>query len=191
MVRRGDVSLFNDVHRWMAMEVDEIETLRARHQRLNSRRKETLTLAASQLRKDTDERKKQVNEFSLELEQYTLRKFDLLKDDVVAAHIQKSHTENGGGDSDDHARKQRQLHTLCKDLDVMHTSLLHVSKDMVNLFETCCGPAEGEIPHHTEDVLDTSRHAPLALAAKAASTVAAAAASQARESIVPVLPSPL
>merc|ERR1740121_1347237 len=101
-------------------------------------------MASSQLQIDTEERKKQVNDFSLELEQYTLRKFDLLKDDVVAAHIQKR--SDACGELDDHNRKQRQIQGLCKDLDVLNRSLTHVSGDMVTLYETCCGPAEGELP---------------------------------------------
>mmetsp|Transcript_17121 Transcript_17121/g.40247 ORF Transcript_17121/g.40247 Transcript_17121/m.40247 type:complete len:166 (-) Transcript_17121:244-741(-) len=137
------VSLFNDVHRWIAMQSDEIGNLRARHQRLNSRRKEATQACLQQLQRDTAERKQQVNDFSLELEQFTLRKFDLLKDDVIAAHIQQRF-EDSGNDADDFNRKQREIDTLCKEVDVVHDALHGVSAAMVKLVETCCGPAEWE-----------------------------------------------
>mmetsp|Transcript_108344 Transcript_108344/g.316983 ORF Transcript_108344/g.316983 Transcript_108344/m.316983 type:complete len:158 (+) Transcript_108344:123-596(+) len=144
MVRGGDnVSLFNDVHRWIAMQADEIEGLRTRHKRLNSRRTEAIQNCTQQMQKDTVERKKQVNEFSLELEQYALRKFSLLKDDIVAAHIQQRFEDNGN-DADDFNRRQRDITGLCKNVDVAHHSLYNVATSMQRLVENCCGPAEWE-----------------------------------------------
>mmetsp|Transcript_21511 Transcript_21511/g.59656 ORF Transcript_21511/g.59656 Transcript_21511/m.59656 type:complete len:169 (-) Transcript_21511:82-588(-) len=144
MVRGNEnVALFSDVHRWLAHQSDEIENLRARHQRLNGRRKEAIQACNQQLQRDTAERRKQVNEFSLELEQYTLRKFDLLKDDVIAAHVQQRF-EDAGNEADDFGRKQRDIRNVCRNLDEVHNSLHDVAASMVNLVENCCGPAEWE-----------------------------------------------
>mmetsp|Transcript_3401 Transcript_3401/g.6825 ORF Transcript_3401/g.6825 Transcript_3401/m.6825 type:complete len:159 (+) Transcript_3401:36-512(+) len=146
MVRGGEsVALFNDVHRWIAMQADEIESLRVRHQRLNGRRKEAIQVCNQQLQKDTVERKKQVNDFSLELEQYTLRKFSLLKDDVIAAHIQQRF-EDSGNDADDFNRRQRDISGVCNNIDSLHSSMCNVSASMQNFVKTCCGPADWEQP---------------------------------------------
>merc|ERR1740121_2070077 len=113
MDKPGDgVTLFNDVHRWMAMQSEEMRDLIARHRKLTARRKEAIAVLDDTLTRDSAERKKTVNEFSLELEQYTLRKFDLLKEDVTAAHMHKTETENTALQQDDYSRKQRQITNL-------------------------------------------------------------------------------
>lgn len=137
-----NVVLFNDVHRWLARQAEDIEHLRCRHHRLTDRRKDAVASLAQQLQKDVNERKKQVNEFSLELEQYTLRKFDLVKDDLVAAHLAQKHEVAAGGLQAD--RKSQQIHLVCKDLDDMHDALCGISDRMVHLVDTCCSMTEME-----------------------------------------------
>mmetsp|Transcript_12435 Transcript_12435/g.35586 ORF Transcript_12435/g.35586 Transcript_12435/m.35586 type:complete len:163 (-) Transcript_12435:167-655(-) len=137
MVAGETVGIFSDVHRWLAIQAEEIEMLRSRHRRLTVRRKDTIQNVAGQLSKDVVERKTQVNEFSLDLEQYTLRKFDLLKDDLVAAHLASRH------EAEDHLkgttdRKHHQIHRLCKNLDILHHALLGVNDKMVDLVDNCC-----------------------------------------------------
>jgi len=165
MAVKGNVPLFNDVHRWVALQADEIETLRARHQRLNTRRKEAIAMCNQTLKRDTDERKKQMNEFSLEMEQYTLRKFDLLQDDVYAAHLEKSHAENdelAWDEVDNIPRKQRRINTLSGEMDILHDSLAKVCHSMVDLAKACCGPSAvisssaGQTHHQAAAVMDAT-----------------------------------
>merc|ERR1719356_2014799 len=101
------LELFHDLHRWFNLQADDIESMKARHHRLNTRNMQAVERLQTQLHRDVAERKKQVNEFSLELEQYTLRKFDLLSDDIARAHLEKSCAETAGV-AEETMRKQRQ-----------------------------------------------------------------------------------
>mmetsp|Transcript_1150 Transcript_1150/g.2837 ORF Transcript_1150/g.2837 Transcript_1150/m.2837 type:complete len:170 (+) Transcript_1150:79-588(+) len=156
MGRAADgVSLLNDVHRWIAAQSDEIESLRGRHQRLTAARQNAIAACAKELERDSSERKKQVNEFGVELEQYTLRKFDLLKDDVEAAHLQANYPKENTGSE----RRQKQIHDMSKDLDRAYKALGGISKAWVDLIDNCCEPTEFEKSGRSSFLADTDRPA--------------------------------
>eukprot|EP00928_Gymnodinium_smaydae_P046968 TRINITY_DN31313_c0_g1_i1.p1 TRINITY_DN31313_c0_g1~~TRINITY_DN31313_c0_g1_i1.p1 ORF type:complete len:232 (-),score=36.49 TRINITY_DN31313_c0_g1_i1:146-739(-) len=144
--RQSNVELFHDLNRWLASQLDEIETVRKRHARLNTRSKEAIDKIAHQLQCDSSDRRREVNEFSLEMEQYTLRKFDLLTDDIAAAHREQQFAESTSA-ADDYIRKQRQISDLCIGVDVMHDSLLKVSKAWTSFVAGHCGPGAIDRPH--------------------------------------------
>ncbi|CAE8629133.1 unnamed protein product [Polarella glacialis] len=138
MVRGAEgVELFSDVRRWIAVQAEELEVLRARHQKLTHRRKEAIVKIAQEVPKDTIERKQQVNDFSLEMEQLALAEFDVLKEDIVAEHVRQKSSESSPA-GNDIQRKQRQINALAIDVDQLHGSLLVISGHMGDFSEKFC-----------------------------------------------------
>eukprot|EP00933_Yihiella_yeosuensis_P078871 TRINITY_DN9080_c0_g1_i2.p1 TRINITY_DN9080_c0_g1~~TRINITY_DN9080_c0_g1_i2.p1 ORF type:complete len:146 (-),score=35.15 TRINITY_DN9080_c0_g1_i2:207-644(-) len=139
--RRADnaegINLFTDVHRWIQVQGAEIALLRARHQALHEKKVETVAKLSAQLEQDVAERRAKVNDFSLELEQYSLRKFETLKEDIIAAHLAQKQAEAESADSNIQ-RKQRQINLLCKQLDETYETLGEVAETMVGFGKVYC-----------------------------------------------------
>lgn len=124
-------SLFTDVHRWLALQADEIEMLKQRHRRNDDTRKSAIEKCNKNLQRDISERKKQLNEFSIEMEKYTLRKIDMLHHELAAHHLNQKH---------DDTMQQQQINRLCDDLDALHESLYEIAATMVNMVDSTLEP---------------------------------------------------
>eukprot|EP00746_Dinoflagellata_sp_MGD_P160634 gnl/MRDRNA2_/MRDRNA2_87481_c0_seq1.p1 gnl/MRDRNA2_/MRDRNA2_87481_c0~~gnl/MRDRNA2_/MRDRNA2_87481_c0_seq1.p1 ORF type:complete len:150 (+),score=45.84 gnl/MRDRNA2_/MRDRNA2_87481_c0_seq1:80-529(+) len=126
-------SLFTDVHRWLALQADEIEMLKARHQRNDEKRKAAIAQCNKHLQRDVQERKKQLSDFSIEMEKYTLRKIDMLHHELAAHHLNQKH---------DDTMQQQQINRLCDDLDALHESLYDVAASMKDMVKNCVEPEQ-------------------------------------------------
>mmetsp|Transcript_107016 Transcript_107016/g.301075 ORF Transcript_107016/g.301075 Transcript_107016/m.301075 type:complete len:212 (-) Transcript_107016:39-674(-) len=151
------IELFHDLQRWFATQVNEIDAMKSRHERLNSRQKDALTAMMAQMQKDTAQRKSEMNEFSLDLEQYTLRKFDLLTDDIKSAYVETEDSAKvdfrmAGGDR--FHRRARQIRNVTNRIDSLHVSLNGVASAWRTFIDGHCQvePAEA-LDQPKEDVL--------------------------------------
>jgi len=130
---QAPTSLFTDVHRWLALQADEIEMLKARHRRNDDCRKAAIAGCNKHLLRDVAERKKQLNDFSIEMEKYTLRKIDMLHHELAAHHLNQKH---------DDTMQQQQINRLCDDLDALHESLYDVAGQMKDMVKNCVEPEQ-------------------------------------------------
>lgn len=133
------VGLFTDVHRWLALQADEIEVLRGRHQSSNVRHQEAIQNCVQQMHHDVKERRKQFHDFTTEMEQHTLRKFDVLQDEL--AHLNAKRTCPPTRMA---IMKEHQMDGLLTNLDNLHESLCSVGDSMVSLATNCCAPEPAE-----------------------------------------------
>mmetsp|Transcript_25929 Transcript_25929/g.69304 ORF Transcript_25929/g.69304 Transcript_25929/m.69304 type:complete len:150 (-) Transcript_25929:307-756(-) len=136
---QGGVQMFNDISRYLAVQTDEIESLRKRHNRLTAMRKEAIAGLQSSIERGTAERKKGLDDVTNELEQFTLKKFELLKDDITAwCLVSEQQGSSAESASFDEIRRKRemQLRALCLELDVMHASLQDVAQCMSSLVQS-------------------------------------------------------
>eukprot|EP00930_Biecheleria_cincta_P060356 TRINITY_DN46019_c0_g1_i1.p1 TRINITY_DN46019_c0_g1~~TRINITY_DN46019_c0_g1_i1.p1 ORF type:complete len:136 (+),score=42.87 TRINITY_DN46019_c0_g1_i1:175-582(+) len=132
----GSVQLFNDVHRWVAIQSEELELIRAKHKRSVARREDAMHDFFQALTADTAERKKDINDFSLEVEQYTLKHFHVLKEEL-AESMQLHMIAEASNKNNEYARKQRQLNSLAQNLDTKHGSLAKMAGQMVKFGADC------------------------------------------------------
>merc|ERR1712118_368081 len=79
------------------------------------------------LQRDIQERKKQLSDFLIEMEKYTLRKIDMLHHELAAHHLNQKHDDT----------LQQQINILCDDLDALHESLYEVAANMKDMVKNC------------------------------------------------------
>merc|ERR1719161_659609 len=96
-------------------------------------RKTAFGKCSSMLTRDVEDRKKQLSEFSIEVEKHTLRKIDMLQHELAAHHMNQKH---------DDTKQQQSINSLCDDLDTLHEALYEVSQVMIQVSDTICADPE-------------------------------------------------
>merc|ERR1712137_818693 len=94
-------------------------------------------MCEEQMEKDVSERKKHISEFSLDMEQHTLRKFELLQDELKTINADRHQSEKEPA-THEAIMKAQQMSKLCANLDTLHDSLCGVAGSMVKVVKTCC-----------------------------------------------------